>query len=253
MAKEFVALGHNVVVSGRTQNNVVAAASELSEAGPGRAAGQTCDVSIYEDVERLWHFATDSFGSVDMWINNAGITNRRANLIDLPATDIPRVINTNLTGLINGNKVAISGMRAQGHGKIFNMEGFGADGMVQPGMSIYGTTKRAVRYFNKSMAAEVKDTNLVICTLDPGIVVTDFLTKDLYDANSEEFEKRKKFLNLLGDHVDDVAPGLVAKMLAVNKNGRAVRWLSPAQVLVRFIKSLFVKRDIFQQEQLTSA
>lgn len=253
LAKSFVARGHNVVVSSRKNEAVHLASSKLSELDGGQVAGKSCDVANYEDVETLWHFAKDKFGTVDIWINNAGITNRRANLIDLPASEIPRVINTNLVGLMNGNKVAIAGMMEQGSGKIFNMEGFGADGMVQAGMSIYGTTKRAVRYFNKAMAVEHKNTGLVICTLDPGIVVTDFLTKDLYDSESAEFEKRKKFLNLLGDHVEDVAPGLVSKILAANKNGSAVRWLSPSQVLVRFVKSFFVKRDLFQTGQLRSA
>ena len=253
LAKSFVERGHNIVVSSRSNTAVQSAVSKLLELGKGKAVGQNCDVSNYDDVQTLWQLAKDAFGDVDIWINNAGITNRRANLIEISPADIPRVINTNLVGLINSNKVAISGMLSQGHGKIFNMEGFGADGMVQPGMSIYGVTKRAVRYFNKAMAEEYKDSSLMICTLDPGIVVTDFLTKDLYDANSEEFEKRKKFLNLLGDHVEDVAPGLVTKILAAKKNGSAVRWLSPAQVLVRFVKSFFVKRDLFQPGQFSSA
>jgi len=253
LAKAFVELGHNVVVSSRNDDAVQTAVGKLSELGKGRVAGKSCDVADYDDVQSLWQFAKDKLGNVDIWINNAGITNRRANLVDLSATEIPRVINTNLIGLINGNKVAITGMTEQNGGKIFNMEGFGADGMVQPGMSIYGVTKRAVRYFNKAMASEYKDSGLIICTVDPGIVVTDFLTKDLYDAESAEFEKRKKFLNLLGDHVEDVAPGLVSKMIAANKNGSAVRWLSPLQVLVRFVKSFFVKRDLFQAGQLRSA
>jgi len=253
LAKSFVERGHNVVVSSRNNDAVESAVSRLSDLGKGQVAGKSCDVATYDDVQTLWRFAKSTFGNIDIWINNAGITNRRANLVELAASEIPRVINTNLIGLINGNKVAIAGMMEQGKGKIFNMEGFGADGMVQPGMSIYGMTKRGVRYFNKAMASEYKNSGLIICTVDPGIVVTDFLTKDLYDSASEEFEKRKKFLNLLGDHVEDVAPGLVTKLIAANKSGKAVRWLSPSQVLVRFVKSFFVKRDLFQSGQLSSA
>jgi NADP-dependent 3-hydroxy acid dehydrogenase YdfG len=245
MAQEFMRQGHNVIISGRTHNTLEKALDTLVKAAPGKAKAVLCDVSSYNEVQNLWKVAIETYGSVDIWINNAGITNRRMNLTELSPDDIPRVINTNLTGLINGCKIAISGMLSQGSGKIFNMEGFGADGMVDSGMSIYGTTKRAVRYFNKSMAKEYKDTDIVICTMDPGIVVTDFLTKDLYDATSETFEKRKNFLNILGDHVDDVAPSLVNKMIATQKSGTAVRWMSPIQALTRFIKSFFVKRDIF--------
>ena len=47
-------------------------------------------------------------------------------------------------------------MMAQGHGKVFNFEGFGLDGMTAPGLSIYGATKRAISYLTRSANKEYR-------------------------------------------------------------------------------------------------
>ena len=170
------------------------------------------------------------FGRVDIWINNAGMTNRKLNLDQVPDEQIEAVVQTNVLGLMNCCKVVIAGMLTQGSGKIFNMEGFGSDGLTKPGMSVYGATKSALHYFTKSLVKEYKDTPLIICYMSPGIVVTDLLTKDLNDANSEEFQKRKGLMNIVADRVETVAPYLVDGALNANKTGAAVRWMSVWQL-----------------------
>ncbi len=84
-----------------------------------------------------------------------------------------------------------------------------------------------------------------IGTLSPGIVVTDLLTRDLYEPGSAEFSARRRFLNILADRVETVAPHLVAGVLAAQRSGVDIRWMSPLQALGRLVSSLFVKRDPF--------
>jgi NAD(P)-dependent dehydrogenase (short-subunit alcohol dehydrogenase family) len=253
MAREFVQRGHNVMVSSRSAGAVSRAIAELEAMHGGGVRGCAADVSNPADVRRLWEQAAAAFGTVDIWINNAGMTNRRANLQALPDEQIAAVVGTNLLGLLNCCKVAICGMLAQGGGKaggkIFNMEGFGSDGLSQPGMSVYGATKYAVRYLTKSLVKENKDTPLVIGYMSPGIVVTDLLTRDLYEPGSAEFEQRRRFLNILADRVETVAPFLVQGALDARKSGVAVRWMTPAQALPRLVKSFFVKRDLFAKAE----
>ena len=253
MAREFIQRGHNVLVSSRREDAVRAAVAELAAIRAGTAAGCAADVANPADVRRLWERAVSTFGSVDIWINNAGITNRRASLQTLPDEQIATVVGTNLLGLLNCCKVAIAGMLAQdngqgsgkGRGKIFNMEGFGSDGLSQPGMSVYGATKYAVRYLTKALVKENQGTPLVIGYMSPGIVVTDLLTRDLYEPGSAEFDQRRRFLNILADRVETVAPFLVQGALSAEKSGVAVRWMTPVQAVGRLVKSLFVKRDVF--------
>jgi short-subunit dehydrogenase len=173
------------------------------------------------------------------------MTTRKVPLAEVPATEIAAVVHSNVTGLILGCQVALRGMLAQGGGKLFNMEGFGSDGLTQPGMSVYGATKRAVRYLTKSLVKEYAGTPVVIGTVSPGIVVTEFLTRDLYAHNPAELQGRRKILSLLADRVETVAPPLVAGMLAATRPGADVRWMTPWQALGRVLASPFHKRDPF--------
>ena len=251
MAREFVARGHKVVISSRRAAAVDAVVAELNAGAPGHASGLAADVASIGDVRALWDHATQAFGPVDIWINNAGITNRKLPLAEVPDEQLESVVQTNVLGLLNGCKVAIAGMQAQGSGKIFNMEGFGSDGITKPGMSVYGATKSALHYLTKSLVKEYKESPLVIGYMSPGIVVTDPLVKDLNDPQSEEFQKRKRLLNIVADRVETVAPHLVEGALAAQKSGTAVRWMSVWQLLGRFIKSLFVKREVLSSAEST--
>ena len=68
---------------------------------------------------------------------------------------INKIVGLNLIGLMYGCRVAINGMLAQGYGFVYNMYGFGSTGMLRTGMSIYGSTKRAVNYFTETMVKEL--------------------------------------------------------------------------------------------------
>ncbi|MGI9291308.1 MAG: SDR family NAD(P)-dependent oxidoreductase, partial [Gammaproteobacteria bacterium] len=141
MAREFLQRNHNVVISSRRGQAVDEVAAELRLEYPHqKIVGQVCDVSEYDQIQKLWDAAVDQLGSVDIWVNNAGIE-VGANMLWLQEPDtIAATINTNLTGMIYCNQVAIKGMYAQGGGKIFNMEGFGSNGMVRPAVSVYAST-----------------------------------------------------------------------------------------------------------------
>jgi NAD(P)-dependent dehydrogenase (short-subunit alcohol dehydrogenase family) len=244
MAHEFVRLGHNVVVSSRRAAAVEKAEQELNGVNDGHASGIAADVADIADVRALWEHAINRFGSVDIWINNAGVTNRKLNLDQIPDEQLVMVSQTNLLGLLNCCKVALGGMLQQGSGKIFNMEGFGSDGIIKPGMSAYGASKRALFYLTKALVSEYKDTPLIIGYMSPGIVVTDLLTKDLNDSESEEFKNRIGLFNIVADRVETVAPFLVQGALAASKSGAAIRWMSIWKLLGRFIQKPFVKRDV---------
>jgi short-subunit dehydrogenase len=179
-----------------------------------------------------------------VWINNAGINIDRAPLWEQSAEAISYIVNTNLAGLLLANKVAMTGMKAQGRGQIWNMEGFGSNGMAQPGMAAYGATKRAVNYLNKALRKDTVGTNIQVCTLSPGMVVTDLLIGE-YDTSSEEWQKVKRMFNILADTVDTVTPWLVDGVLKADKDGAKVEWLTNGKVMGRFLTAAFKKRDLF--------
>ena len=245
LAREFLRHGHAVVISSRRQHAVEQVVAEMSAEWPGQAVvGCRCDVGVYADVQSLWDFAISKLGSVDIWVNNAGTEVGKAMFFMQEPASIAATINTNLIGLMYCNQVAIKGMYQQGGGKIFNMEGFGSNGMVRPAVSVYGSTKRAVRHFTKSMALELQGSPVKVCYLSPGIVITDLLVPPP-EQRGKGWEESKKILNLLADKVETVTPFLVDGMLQVKEGGEAVRWLTPGKIMRRKFFSFFKKRDIF--------
>ena len=244
LVKAFRALGHNVMVSSRGQAAVDKAVAEVgSSAGSGKVVGHACDVADQAAVQRLWDAAFAALGSVDIWINNAGLAGPRKNVADLSREEIAPVIDTNIWGMIWGTQVPLAGMKAQGHGKIFNFEGFGSDGMSAAGLTVYGLTKRALTYFTKSVNKEIKGSPVLLGTISPGIVVTDLL-EEARDADPVQWERTKKFYNILADKVETVAPYIAAEVLKANKPGTAIKWLTTPKAIWRFATAGIAKRRL---------
>lgn len=246
LAREFLRRQCRVIITGRNQDQVDVVVRQLAtEFGDDTVAGTACDVTSADSLQALWDFAGATVGRVDIWINNAGIGIRRAPLADQDPDDLDAIVETNLTGMLYANKVAVAGMTAQGHGQIWNMEGFGSGGQTAPGMAAYGCTKASVTYLIKALQKEIKDTGVQVCTLSPGMVVTDLLVGD-YDLASPEWRKAKKILNILGDKVETVTPFLVDGMLKADKTGAKVAWLTNSKAFWRFMTAAFNKRDLFE-------
>ncbi len=248
LAESFLKMGCSVVVSGRSQSSVDKAVAELSTRYDSKyILGQACDVTQFDDVQRLWDAAKARFGRVDIWINNAGIGNVMMPFWEQPPENLSAVVNTDVTGLMYGAKVAISGMIEQGSGHIYNMEGFGSDGRISVGLTPYGTTKYAVRYLAKALVKETKGTSVKVSTLSPGIVITDFLSDGYKGRDPAEFERAKRIYNIIGDRVETVTPYLAEKVLANDKSGARIEWLTTPQVFARFLTASFRKRDLFSE------
>ncbi|WP_226660808.1 SDR family NAD(P)-dependent oxidoreductase [Microbulbifer aggregans] len=244
LAENFLASGCRVVISARSQEKVDEAVKELRAVhGEAAVTGIACDITSEQDLAGLWAFASAT-GPVDIWINNAGMSIVRKSLWEQSADDLRNIVDTNLTGLLLACKVALAGMLDQGHGQIWNMEGFGSTGQTNAGMAAYGATKRALNYLTASLQKEVKGTAVQVNTLSPGIVVTDLLVGD-YDFSSAEWQKTRKILNILGDTVETVTPFLVRGILGAHKSGTRVAWLTGRKAFWRFLTAGFNKRDLF--------
>ncbi|WP_448212037.1 SDR family NAD(P)-dependent oxidoreductase [Colwellia sp. MEBiC06753] len=247
LAENFLKQGCKVVISSRKQIDVDACVTRLGQQyGENNVTGQSCDITNISQLEQLWQKGVDHFGQVDTWINNAGMSIKRLPLEQQSADDLANIVNTNLTGVLLANKVALKQMKKQNFGQIWNMEGFGSNGAVQAGMAAYGATKRGVNYIIKSLQKEVKGTPVQVNTLSPGIVVTDLLIGD-YDTSSAQWQKAKKIFNILGDTVETVTPWLVSGILNSTKSGDKVIWLTGRKAFYRFLTAAFNKRDLFKQ------
>ena len=244
LASEFLKAGCKVVVCGRSQESTDQAVVKLAQAyAPERVCGRPCNVRSYAQVQTLWDTACGQFGHVDIWINNAGLGTDQRDLWTHSVEEMTAVVDTNISGTLHGAKVAISGMLEQGFGAVYNMEGLGSDGRRVAGLTLYGTTKRAVRYLTEGLVAETKGTPVLVGSLSPGMVTTDFLV-GRYDQSSEEWERAKRMFNILADRVGTVTLWLAGKVLANKKHGASIQWLTFPKILARFVSAPFVKRDV---------
>ena len=247
LAREFLRRGHGVMISGRSQAGCDEVADELRKTFTGgRVEAQACDVTDIDSVRELWDAASAAFGRVDYWINNAGRNNPKAPLDEIDWAETEATIDTNLLGVIRGSIVAYRGMLRQGSGWIFNMEGFGSEGMIGLEQVPYGVSKYGVRYVTKALARTASATPVRVGYLSPGIVTTEMAVPRA-ERRDEFFERNRRVLNILADHVETVTPWLVERMLKAQKNGATIRWMGFGRAAGRFVLSLARKRHVIEE------
>jgi NAD(P)-dependent dehydrogenase (short-subunit alcohol dehydrogenase family) len=244
LVKAFLASGWNVVYSGTSLETIEKSLEALRGQFPeDRYSAFTCEVSVETDLNRLWDSAVSTFGRVDIWVNNAGTSYDQTPFHELPTGVFTRIIDTNVKGLMLATHVAYNRMLKQGHGAIYNMEGLGSDGRRITGLTPYGTSKRAVRYFTDAFAAEVKGGPVIVATISPGMVLTD-LTMNQVRKDPEKNRQLIRIYNILANEADTVAPYLAGKMIENTRHGAKISWLNNWKVIRRFLSAPFSKRDI---------
>lgn len=251
-AREFLRRGHQVIVSGRDSTRVDEAIRRLVSECPGadaRIAGIACDVSSLGSVEALWNFGVSRFGRVDIWLNNAGFARTGASFADNTAAEIEAMVRSNVIGSINAAQVAIAGFKRQGGGRLYlTLGGGGATGRVVPGMTVYSTTKRAVRYLANCLVKERKDErdeSILIGTISPGINITEGMIREMRALPDDQRAKALKQLSFIGEHVETTTPWIVERILADNKQGHDITWLTTGRMLGRAFSMLFGSRRDF--------
>lgn len=245
MAKEFLRAGCNVTISGRNASIPDSLTKEL-EMYSGSYQYSPCNVQSKNDVDALWSEAFRKWGSIDIWINNAGQNCPHELVHDTEVSAVDAVINTNIKGMIFGCQTAAKNMLRQGSGQIWNMEGLGSNNMILVKTILYGTTKHALTYFTKGMAKELQGTSVKIGRLSPGMMLTDFIIKSPDGSESPALQDKsfRSVFNTLGDKPETVAAYFIPKILANTKNNAHLVWLTNMKSTVRFMKAPFVKRKL---------
>lgn len=254
LAREFLQRGHDVCISGQSRGSVDKALGILepiARAHGGTLAGAPCKVNDKEQVQALWRAASAAFGSVDIWINNAGISNRKLPFVEARFEDMDQVIATNVTGLMICCRIALAEMTTQGSGRIYNTEGFGSDGRTAPGLAIYGASKSAVTYFTKALIRETRGSSVQVGTISPGLVITHLLLRDKATLKPAAWARAKRSYDLLADRVETVTPWLVDRILADTGHGSRIAWLTKGKVMRRLMAGVFgKKRDPFTDQDM---
>lgn len=108
-----------MVIASRNELACESATAELQQQHPQGTVWQTsCDVSQIDDIQQLAAFAQQKLGRIDIWVNNAGVSQiPKASLADTAAEQIQQIVSTNMLGALLGSKVALQTMNAQSSGQ----------------------------------------------------------------------------------------------------------------------------------------
>lgn len=246
-AREFLKRGHHVAICGRRAERVGKAVAALSaEGAPGaRVVGAACHVEDRAQLQALWDLAVAEFGGVDIWINNAGYARTGVGFLETGPAEIEAMVRANVIGTMTATDVAYAGMKKQGAGKLYTTLGGGANGRVVAGMTVYSTTKRALKYFVECLKKEAKDSGVLIGSISPGVNVTEGMLREIRELPPERRPQLMKPLNFIGEHVETTAPWIVDRVLNDTRYGNEIVWLTGGRLLRRAVGQVFGgRRDI---------
>lgn len=186
IALKLASLGANIVLNYRSsEKEAMEVENKIKEMGV-EVLSIKGDISKLEEVENLVMKAKEKFGTIDIMVNNAGIT-KDTLLLRMKEEDFDSVIDINLKGVFNCMKSITPIMIRQKHGKIINLSSVvGISGNA--GQVNYAASKAGVIGMTKSLAKEVGSRGINVNAVAPGFIETD-MTNELGDKFKEEAKK----------------------------------------------------------------
>lgn len=238
IAQTYASAGAKIVIASRSPRSVEAAV-ELLIASGAQASGLACDVADLAQVEALAAHALKTFGRIDIWVNNAGLSAPYGPTAHIPASDFSQVIHTNMVGTYNGSVVAMRHFVPRKSGKLINLLGRGDTGSIKF-QNAYSSSKVWVRNFTKTLAAEYQDSGVEVFGFNPGLVRTEMLSQVHAVAGYEGKVNAIRVVAALWGNEADV-PAQKALWLASpasdGKSGRMVTVLTAGFMLGRLIST----------------
>ncbi|REJ68177.1 MAG: SDR family NAD(P)-dependent oxidoreductase [Planctomycetota bacterium] len=181
-ARRFAADGYALVICGRDEQRLAAAAGEL-RAGDAAVVTLAVDLAERDAGGRLIDFAVDEFDRVDVLVNNAGIAPLSA-AHAMSDEDFESLMATNVRGVFATTKAVWPVMRRQGGGAIVNISSLSARDPFA-GLGVYGASKAWVELFTKATAAEGREHAIRVFGVAPGAVDTPLLERLFPDIPAE--------------------------------------------------------------------
>lgn len=188
IATTFAEHGARIVIGDLDESKAMEAAAALTT----DAIGVRCDVTSSEDVQGLLDAALSAFGSIDIMVNNAGIT-RDATMRKMTGDQYDQVIDVHLRGCWNGTRLAAGLMRENGGGSIINLSSIsGKVGFI--GQTNYSAAKAGIVGLSKAAAKEVAHLGVRVNVIQPGLIrtaMTEAMPQKAWDQKMSEIPMQR--------------------------------------------------------------
>lgn len=181
-ARHLAALGASVVLGARRKENLDNIVSDITAKG-GKAVAFATDVTVPAQVNALIQGALDSYGRIDVLVNNAGLM-AIAPMAQGRTDEWERMIDINIKGVLYGIAAALPHMQKQDSGHIINISSVAGIKVFAPGGTVYSGTKYAVRAITEGLRMEVGG-NIRTTIISPGAVDSELKHGSSDEASSK--------------------------------------------------------------------
>ncbi|MGY8950316.1 MAG: 3-oxoacyl-[acyl-carrier-protein] reductase [Flavobacteriales bacterium] len=184
IAEVFAQHGANIAFTYRSSDEKAKALEEELSANGCKAKGYKSDASDFDAAQKLAADVLEEFGSIDVLVNNAGIT-KDGLLMRMSEDDFDSVMDINMKSVFNMTKAVLRPMLKQRKGSIINMSSVvGVKGNA--GQANYSASKAAINGFTKSTALELGSRNIRCNSIAPGFIETE-MTEALGEEQINEW------------------------------------------------------------------
>jgi 3-oxoacyl-[acyl-carrier protein] reductase len=185
ITKTLASYGAKVVINYNRSAEAAESLQKEIESNGGEALIVQADISKFADAEKLVAAAIERFGTINILVNNAGITDD-ALILRMNETQFDRVIDTNLKGVWNVTKHAAKTLLKSGYGRIINISS--VSGVLgNAGQTNYSAAKAGVIGLTKALAREFASREVTVNAVAPGFIETD-MTRKLSDEIRNQWQ-----------------------------------------------------------------
>lgn len=220
-ARHLAKLGATVVLGARREDRLNAIVKDIQADG-GKALAVAVDVTKRAEVEALVKKAIDTYGKIDVLVNNAGIM-PIAPLALLKVDEWDRMIDLNIKGVLYGIAAALPHFQKQKSGHFINTASVFGIKVFAPGGTVYCATKAAVRALSEGLRVEVHGDGIRTTIISPGAVDSELKESTSDEASSKVVNELYRTVAIPADSVARAIAYAIEQPTGVDINEIVVR------------------------------